>query len=168
MAPVVIAAGAAAGVVGAAGAVSAAKAAEATGNANAQGFNRSASVIEQNKEIVDASLSNNLFILNRNNLMRDAITRVNYLKSGVTSDGTPEDVLAENARLAQREKNILEYNASISKKNLDDQAAMQRYKGEVAIMQGKNLATSYRYKAYSSLLSGASSAAGSYKQYYGQ
>ena len=52
MAPVVIAAGAAAGVVGAAGAVSAAKAAEATGNANAQAFNRSASIIEQNKEIV--------------------------------------------------------------------------------------------------------------------
>ena len=167
MAPVVIAASAAAGVVGAAGAVSAAKAAEATGNANAQAFNRSASIIEQNKEIVDASLSNKLFILNRNNIARDAMTTVLYLKSGVTMDGTPEDILAENARLAQREKNILEYNAEISKKNLDDQAAMQRYKGEVAIMQGKNLATSYRYKAYGSLLSGGSSAAGSYKQYYG-
>ena len=167
MAPVVIAASAAAGVVGAAGAVSAAKAAEATGNANAQAFNRSASIIEQNKEIVDASLSNKLFILNRNNIARDAISTVLYLKSGVTMDGTPEDVLAENARLAQREKNILEYNAEISKKNLDDQAAMQRYKGEVAIMQGKNLATSYRYKAYGSLLSGGSSAATAYKNYYG-
>jgi N-acetylmuramic acid 6-phosphate (MurNAc-6-P) etherase len=167
MAPVVIAASAAAGVVGAAGAMSAAKAAEATGNANAQAFNRSANIIEQNKEIVDASLSNKLFILNRNNIARDAISTVLYLKSGVTMDGTPEDVLAENARLAQRERNILEYNAEISKKNLDDQAAMQRYKGEVAIMQGKNLATSYRYKAYGSLLSGGSSAATSYKNYYG-
>lgn len=167
MAPVVIAASAAAGVVGAAGAMSAAKAAEATGNANAQAFNRSANIIEQNKEIVDASLSNKLFILNRNNIARDAISTVLYLKSGVTMDGTPEDVLAENARLAQREKNILEYNAEISKKNLDDQAAMQRYKGEVAIMQGKNLATSYRYKAYGSLLSGGSSAATTYKNYYG-
>lgn len=167
MAPVVIAASAAAGVVGAAGAMSAAKAAKATGNANAQAFNRSADIIEQNKEIVDASLSNKLFILNRNNIARDAISTVLYLKSGVTMDGTPEDVLAENARLAQRERNILEYNAEISKKNLDDQAAMQRYKGEVAIMQGKNLATSYRYKAYGSLLSGGSSAATSYKNYYG-
>lgn len=167
MAPVVIAASAAAGVVGAAGAMSAAKAAKATGNANAQAFNRSADIIEQNKEIVDASLSNKLFIFNRNNAMRDAMTNVLYLKSGVTLDGTPEDVLAENARLAQRERNILEYNAEISKKNLDDQAAMQRYKGEVAIMQGKNLATSYRYKAYGSLLSGGSSAATSYKNYYG-
>ena len=167
MAPVVIAASAAAGVVGAAGAMSAAKAAKATGNANAQAFNRSADIIEQNKEIVDASLSNKLFILNRNNIARDAISTVLYLKSGVTMDGTPEDVLAENARLAQRERNILEYNAEISKKNLDDQAAMQRYKGEVAIMQGKNLATSYRYKAYGSLLSGGSSAATSYENYYG-
>lgn len=167
MAPVVIAASAAAGVVGAVGAMSAAKAAKATGNANAQAFNRSADIIEQNKEIVDASLSNKLFILNRNNIARDAISTVLYLKSGVTMDGTPEDVLAENARLAQRERNILEYNAEISKKNLDDQAAMQRYKGEVAIMQGKNLATSYRYKAYGSLLSGGSSAATSYKNYYG-
>ena len=99
--------------------------------------------------------------------MAPAISTVLYLKSGVTMDGTPEDVLAENARLAQREKNILEYNAEISKKNLDDQAAMQRYKGEVAIMQGKNLATSYRYKAYGSLLSGGSSAATAYKNYYG-
>jgi isopentenyl diphosphate isomerase/L-lactate dehydrogenase-like FMN-dependent dehydrogenase len=167
MAPVVIAATTASAVVGAAGAVSAAKAAEATGVANQQGFNRAADVIDQNKEIVDAKLKNNLYILNRNNAARDALTTVNYLKSGVTLDGTPEELLAENARLAQYEANVLEYNSKLEKKRLDDEAAQMRYRGEVAMMTGKNLATSYRYKAYGSLLSGGSSTAASYQKYYG-
>jgi hypothetical protein len=167
MAPVVVASSAAAGLVGAVGAISASKAAKATGVANAAGFERSAQVIEQNKEIVDASLNNQLFIFNRNNAARDALTTVLYLKSGVTLDGTPEEVIAENARLAQYERATMEYNAALRKKQLDDQAATQRYRGEVAIMQGKNLATTYKYKAFGSLLGGATSAAGAYKQYYG-
>tara|TARA_R100000654_G_scaffold37983_2_gene63609 strand:- start:1599 stop:2102 length:504 start_codon:yes stop_codon:yes gene_type:complete len=167
MAPVVVAATAASGVVGAVGALSAAKAAEATGIANQQGFNRAADVINQNKDIVDAKLKNNLLIFNRNNAARDALTTVNYLKSGVTLDGTPEEILAENARLAQYEANVLEYNSKLEKKRLDDEAAQMRYRGEVSTMTGKNLATSYRYKAYGSLLSGGSSTAAAYQKYYG-
>ena len=167
MAPVVVAATAASGVVGAVGALSAAKAAEATGIANQQGFNRAADVINQNKDIVDAKLKNNLLIFNTNNAARDALTTVNYLKSGVTLDGTPEELLAENARLAQYEANVLEYNSKLEKKRLDDEAAQMRYRGEVSTMTGKNLATSYRYKAYGSLLSGGSSTAAAYQKYYG-
>ena len=167
MAPVVVGAQVAAGVVGAVGAMTAASAAKATGVANQQGFNRAADVVEQNKEIVDAGLAHNLFIFDRNTLIRNAITRVNYMKSGVTFDGTPEDVIAENARLAQYERNVLEYNATIQKKKMDDDAAQLRYRGEVALMKGQNLATTYKYKAYGSLLGGAASAGTSYKTYYG-
>ena len=155
LAPIAIAATAAAGVVGAIGASQAAKAAKATGIANQQGYERAAKVIEQQQEVVDAQYNNELFKFNRSLKQNQSNTEALYLKSGVDLSGTAEDVLAENARLAQYEMNVMDYNRKLSKKKLDDDAVQMRYRGEIAMAEGANLASSYKYKAIGSLLSGA-------------
>jgi isopentenyl diphosphate isomerase/L-lactate dehydrogenase-like FMN-dependent dehydrogenase len=166
LAPIAIAATAAAGVVGAIGASQAASAAKATGIANQKGFERAAKVIEQQQEVVDAQFSNQVFQFNRTFKQNQANTEVLYLKSGVDLDGTPEDVLAENARNAQYELNIMDYNNKLAKKKLDDDATMMRYRGEIAFAEGQNLASSYKYKAFGSVLSGIGGSAKLAGTYY--
>ena len=123
LAPIAIAATAAAAVVSAAGSAQAAAAAKATGEANKLGYERAAKVVEQQKEIVDASAANELFKFNRAFKINQANSTAAYLKSGVTLEGTPEDVLANNAYLASYERKILDYNTAVQKKKLDDDDA---------------------------------------------
>ena len=159
LAPFAIAATAAAGVVGAIGASQAAKAAKATGIANQQGYERAAKVIEQQQEVVDAQYNNELFKFNRSLKQNQSNTEALYLKSGVDLSGTAEIELADNARLAQYEMNVMDYNRKLAKKKLDDDAVQMRYRGEISAAEGANLASSYKYKAVGSLLSGAGGAA---------
>ncbi len=166
LAPIAIAATAAAGVVSAIGAVQAANAAKATAAANQHGYNRAAQVIEQQKDVVDAQFQDNLFKFRRDFDISKANNEIMYLKSGVTLDGTPEDVLAENAKFAQYEINVMEYNQALSKKKLDDDAISMRYRGEVAMAEGQNLASSYKMKAFGSLLGATAGATQLTGKYY--
>ena len=154
LAPLAIAATAGAAIIGAAGAAQSAAAAKATGEANKRGFERAAKVVEQQKEIVDAAATNELFKFNRGFKINQAQSTAAYLKSGVTLEGTPEDVLANNAYLANYERKILDYNTAMQKKKLDDDAAQLRYSGEIKSAEGQMLANSYRMKAVGSIIGG--------------
>ena len=166
MAPVAIAATAASAVIGAAGAAQAAAAAKATGEANKVGFERAAKVVEQQKDIVDASAANELFKFNRAFKINQAQSTAAYLKSGVTLEGTPEDVLANNAYLANYERKILDYNTAMQKKKLDDDAAQLRYSGEIKSAEGQMLANSYRMKAVGSIIGGVAGVSQMTTTYY--
>lgn len=166
LAPIAIAATAASAVVGAIGASQAASAAKTTAIANQQGYERAAKVIEQQQEVVDAQYNNELFKFNRSFKQNQSNTQALYLKSGVDLSGTAEDVLAENARMAQYEINVMDYNKKLQKKKLDDDAVQTRYRGEIAMAEGQNLASSYKYKAFGSLLSGAANTANLTTTYY--
>jgi len=166
MAPVAIAATAASAVIGAAGAAQAAAAAKATGEANKVGFERAAKVVEQQKDIVDASAANELFKFNRAFKINQAQSTAAYLKSGVTLEGTPEDVLANNAYLANYERKILDYNTAVQKKKLDDDAAQLRYSGEIKSAEGQMLANSYRMKAVGSIIGGVAGVSQMTTTYY--
>ena len=157
MSHIAIAATAAAAVVGAAGAIQASEAAKATAKANQAGFERAAAVVDQQKSIVDAATQTELFKFNRAFNINQANSEVAYLKSGVSLDGTPEDVLAENAKLANFERKIINYNSALQKKKLDDDAAQLRYSGEIKNAEGQMLARSYQMKAVGSLLQGVGS-----------
>tara|TARA_R100000278_G_scaffold123028_1_gene110974 strand:+ start:4148 stop:4669 length:522 start_codon:yes stop_codon:yes gene_type:complete len=166
MAPVAIAATAASAVIGAAGAAQAAAAAKATGEANKVGFERAAKVVEQQKDIVDASAANELFKFNRAFKINQAQSTAAYLKGGVTLEGTPEDVLANNAYLANYERKILDYNTAVQKKKLDDDAAQLRYSGEIKSAEGQMLANSYRMKAVGSIIGGVAGVSQMTTTYY--
>ena len=143
LAPFAIAATAAAGVVGAIGASQAAKAAKATGIANQQGYERAAQVIDQQQQVVDAQYNNELFKFNRSLKQNQSNTEALYLKSGVDLSGTAEIVLADNARLAQYEMNVMDYNNKLAKKKLDDEAKANStlQKGEEVYMKSGMLGT---------------------------
>ena len=166
MATVAIAATAASAVIGAAGAAQAAAAAKATGEANKVGFERAAKVVEQQKDIVDASAANELFKFNRSFKINQAQSTAAYLKGGVTLEGTPEDVLANNAYLANYERKILDYNTAVQKKKLDDDAAQLRYSGEIKSAEGQMLANSYRMKAVGSIIGGVAGVSQMTTTYY--
>lgn len=166
LAPIAIAATAAAAVVSAAGSAQAAAAAKATGEANKLGYERAAKVVEQQKEIVDASAANELFKFNRAFKINQANSTAAYLKSGVTLEGTPEDVLANNAYLASYERKILDYNTAVQKKKLDDDAAQLRYSGEIKSAEGQMLANSYRMKAVGSIIGGVAGVSQLTTSYY--
>ena len=157
MSHIAIAATAAAAVVGAAGAIQASEAAKATAKANQAGFERAAAVLDQQKGIVDAATQTELFKFNRAFNINQANSEVAYLKSGVSLDGTPEDVLAENAKLANFERKVINYNSALQKKKLDDDAIQLRYSGEIKNAEGQMLARSYQMKAVGSLLQGVGS-----------
>lgn len=157
MSHIAIAATAAAAVVGAAGAMQASAAAKATAKANQQGYERAAQVVEQQKQVVDAATKTEIFKFNRTFNINQAKIETAYLKSGVSLDGTPEDVMAENAKLANFERKVIGYNSKLQKKKLDDDATMLRYTGEIKSAEGQMLARSYQMKAVGSLLQGVGS-----------
>ena len=66
-------------------------------------------------------------------------------------------MLADNAKLANFERKIINYNSALQKKKLDDDAAQLRYSGEIKNAEGQMLARSYQMKAVGSLLQGVGS-----------
>ena len=68
--------------------------------------------------------------------------------------------------MAQYEINVMDCNKKLQKEKLDDDAVQMRYRGEIAMAEGQNLASSYKYKAFGSLLSGAGSTANLTTTYY--
>ena len=66
-------------------------------------------------------------------------------------------MLAENAKLANFERKIINYNSALQKKKLEDDAIQLRYSGEIKSAEGQMLARSYQMKAVGSLLQGAGS-----------
>jgi len=105
-----------------------------------------------------------------------------YAKSGVTSAGSPLMVMAETAGLGELAVADELYKADAQRSGLYTQAALERFKGNMArfegsgyqwnaanagalnkplLLQGNNEANALRMSSYGSLISGVSSAAGS-------
>jgi|TARA_E500000318_G_C3564404_1_gene214994 hypothetical protein len=168
MSPLAIAATAASAVVAASASMAQAKAAKQTGEYNKKIFDHRAKLFEQDKLLIDTQKDQDLLNFNRQYDQLQASTVVGYLKNGVVIDeGTPMQVLKSNAERAEFERNTIEYNAELGKRNAVESANIERMRGDVALMTGQSQAFAARTQAVSSLLGGAASTYGAYNRYYG-
>jgi len=168
MSPLAIAATAASAVVAASASMAQAKAAQQTGEYNKKIHDHRAKLFEQDKLLIDTQKDQDLLNFNRQYDQLQASTVVSYLKNGVVIDeGTPMQILKSNAERAEFERNTIEYNAELGKRNAVESANIERMRGDVALMTGQSQAFQARTQAVSSLLSGAASSYGAYNRYYG-
>jgi hypothetical protein len=143
--PIVMMAGAA---ISAMGAISQANAAKATAGYNAQLRERDASVaLDQSKQ--DAAR-----VARRTEEAQGSLL-AGYGASGVTSDGSPLDVLRQSAAEGQLDQDTLLYRGRLKATGYADSAELDRMQGRTATEQG-------RWNAASQLLTGVGRAGSTY------
>ena len=168
MSPLAIAFTAASSVIAASASMAQAKAAKQTGEYNKKIYDHRAKLHEQDKLLIDTQKDQDLLNFDKQYDKLQASTVVSYLKSGVVIDqGTPMQILKNNAEEAEFERNKIEYNAELGKRNASQSANLERMQGEVAMMTGRSQAYAAKTQAVGSLLSGAASTYGAYNKYYG-
>ena len=143
---------------------------QAIQNRNAQIADQEATAIEKQKEFDIARFDQKF-----NQLQGQTTTRI--AKTGADFSGTGLRVLRANAEEAEKERNIMEYNAKIGQARKFEEANFFRIQGQVARQQAKSAQLSTLFSTGTSLLSmsggfGKSTGsprldgASSYSQYY--
>lgn len=117
----------------------------ASSQANAQRYN--AQVADRNATVATQQGEAAAEQQRRVNMMRLGTIQAGYSASGITSEGSPIDVLAASAAQAELEAQNLKYNASLKALGYGDQAALDRTSAE-------NTETAGMYSAAGSLLTG--------------
>lgn len=152
---VAIAASVASGLAGAYGQMQGAAAARRAGAFSQSMANREATILEQQavtaRELGDYSAWQ---FMDQFEETQDATT-VAFLKNGVDLEGTPLDVLAENAGNAEIQRQAILWNADLQSKQIADSAVLRRMEGQLAVMKSRQVAQAARGKAFGSLLSSA-------------
>lgn len=135
-------------VVGAYGQYSDGKSREAAADRNASTERRNAKFAFDQGELEVAAQA-------RRNFLRTSAARAGYAASGVTSEGSPLDVLEASAAESERDTQNIRMVANAKAQGYTDSSVLDD-------MRAKNAANSGNYGAAGSLLSGASKA-----YYYG-
>ncbi len=168
MSPLTIAITAASAVVAASASMAQAKAAKQTGEYNKKIHDYRAELNEQDAILIDRQKNQDIKNFKNQFEKLQSRTKIAYLKSGVVLDqGTPMDVLRNNAEQATFEEKTIAYNAELGKRNASESANLERMQGDIALMTGQTQAFVAKTQAVSSLLGGAASTYGAYNKYYG-
>ena len=138
----------------AAGSVAAARQASAMGKYNQAIQNRNAKVLEQDAKAIEQKKEFDIARFDKEFVKLQGKTTTAILFSGAELSGTGLEVLANNSREAEIEKDLIEYNANINKSRKFEEANFARMRGNVARQQAKAAEIGYYAKAGSSLLQG--------------
>jgi len=123
---------------------------------NAQLANRDAQVAENNRIALGQKFDLELERAEDNFAELQSSTETAFRYRGVDpTSGTPLDVLLDNVRDFQFDREIAEYNNKIAMDQQSEIATFARMRGQLANMQGQQRAASYQAKAFGSLLGGA-------------
>ena len=134
------------------GSVAAARQASAMGKYNQAVQNRNAKVLEQDAKAIEQKKEFDIARFDKEFVKLQGKTTTAILFSGAELSGTGLEVLANNSREAEIEKDLIEYNANINKSRKFEEANFARMRGSVARQQAKAAEIGYYAKAGSSLL----------------
>ena len=140
--------------ISAATAVAAGRQASAMGKYNQGVQNRNAKVLEQDAQAIEQKKEFDIARFDKEFVKLQGKTTTAILFSGAELSGTGLEVLANNSREAEIEKDLIEYNANINKSRKFEEANFARMRGSVARQQAKAAEIGYYAKAGSSLLQG--------------
>jgi hypothetical protein len=134
------------------GSVAAARQASAMGKYNQAVQNRNAKVLEQDAQAIEQKKEFDIARFDKEFVKLQGKTTTAILFSGAELSGTGLEVLANNSREAEIEKDLIEYNANINKSRKFEEANFARMRGSIARQQAKATELGYYAKAGSSLL----------------
>ena len=138
--------------ISAATAVAAGRQASAMGKYNQGVQNRNAKVLEQDAQAIEQKKEFDIARFDKEFVRLQGKTTTAILFSGAELSGTGLEVLANNSREAEIEKDLIEYNANINKSRKFEEANFARMRGSIARQQAKATELGYYAKAGSSLL----------------
>ena len=145
----------------------AAAAAQRAGEFNASIIERDIDLLEKQRAIVNAN-----FVVQsaraRTAFERDVqgSVRAGFGYAGIDmSQGTPKQILRENAREFQYEQDVAEFNRQVTNMQISDQQESARLNAELSRMEGGAQAASLRSQGTASLISSIGSAAQTGYQY---
>ena len=134
------------------GSVAAARQASAMGKYNQAVQNRNAKVLEQDAQAIEQKKEFDIARFDKEFVKLQGKTTTAILFSGAELSGTGLEILANNSREAEIEKDLIEYNANINKSRKFEEANFARMRGSIARQQAKATELGYYAKAGSSLL----------------
>lgn len=140
------------GWVSAATSVAAARQASAAGKYNQAIQNRNAQVSEQEAERLEQQLEFDLGRFDQQFAQLQGQTKTAVLFSGADLSGTGLRILASNARQAELQKDIMEYNSKVAQSQKLEEANFARMKGTVARQEARAAEIGYYAQAGSSLM----------------
>ena len=128
--------------------------ASAMGKYNQGVQNRNAKVLEQDAKAIEQKKEFDIARFDKEFVKLQGKTTTAILFSGAELSGTGLEILANNSREAEIEKDLIEYNANINKSRKFEEANFARMRGSIARQQAKAAEIGYYAKAGSSLLQG--------------
>jgi hypothetical protein len=136
------------------GSVAAARQASAMGKYNQAVQNRNAKVLEQDAQAIEQKKEFDIARFDKEFVKLQGETTTKLLFSGVELSGTGLEILANNAKEAEIEKDLIEYNANINKSRKFEEANFARIRGNIARNNAKAAEIGYYAQAGTSLLTG--------------
>jgi hypothetical protein len=136
------------------GSVAAARQASAMGKYNQAVQNRNAKVLEQDAQAIEQKKEFDIARFDKEFVKLQGKTTTAILFSGAELSGTGLEVLANNSREAEIEKDLIEYNANINRSRKFEEANFARMRGNIARQQAKAAEIGYYAQAGTSLLTG--------------
>lgn len=141
--------------------------AQEAGNFNAEIIERDIDLLEKQRQIINAN-----FLVNQQRsatfFERDVqgTVRAGFGYAGIDmSQGTPIQVLRENAREFDYQSALEEFNNQVTNMQISDQQESARLSAQLSRMEGGATAASLRSQGTASLISGIGQAAGTAYQY---
>jgi hypothetical protein len=135
-------------------ATAAARQASAAGKYNQSVQNRNAKVLEQDAQAIEQKKEFDIARFDKEFVKLQGETTTKLLFSGVELSGTGLEILANNAKEAEIEKDLIEYNANINKSRKFEEANFARIRGNIARNNAKAAEIGYYAQAGTSLLTG--------------
>ena len=135
-------------------ATTAARQASAAGKYNQSVQNRNAKVLEQDAQAIEQKKEFDIARFDKEFVKLQGETTTKLLFSGVELSGTGLEILANNAKEAEIEKDLIEYNANINKSRKFEEANFARIRGNIARNNAKAAEIGYYAQAGTSLLTG--------------
>lgn len=135
-------------------AVAAGRQASAAGKYNQSIQERNAQVAEQEAELIEQQKEFDIAKFDQQFQRLQSQTKTAVLKSGAELSGSGLRILRANAREAEIEKDMIEYNSKINKQRKFEEANFARMQGVVARNQARSAEIGYYTQAGTSLLAG--------------
>jgi hypothetical protein len=134
--------------------IAAGRQASAIGKYNQSVQNRNAKVLEQDAQAIEQKKEFDIARFDKEFVKLQGETTTKLLFSGVELSGTGLEILANNAKEAEIEKDLIEYNANINKSRKFEEANFARIRGNIARNNAKAAEIGYYAQAGTSLLTG--------------
>jgi hypothetical protein len=135
-------------------ATAAGRQASAAGKYNQDIQNRNAKVLEQDAQAIEQKKEFDIARFDKEFVKLQGETTTKLLFSGVELSGTGLEILANNAKEAEIEKDLIEYNANINKSRKFEEANFARIRGNIARNNARAAELGYYAQAGTSLLTG--------------